>query len=92
MTRVESEGLEWGDCVDILGSGVLGFVIAITFHMRCEATYLVEYIDGTGSPQERWWSESQLTLVGDDTDPLEQYGAEPRETHSDKVVPLRKLN
>lgn len=84
MTETTVDGFDWGDCVKILGSGVSGFVVAITFHLRREPEYLVEYVDATGSPQERWWSESQLTPVPDKADPLTKY--------ADNVVPLRRAN
>lgn len=61
MNPAEEIGL--GDMVAILGSKVRGFVIAFTSHMRREDSYLVEYVDADGNPQEREWSESQLSLV-----------------------------
>ncbi|HWJ89053.1 MAG TPA: hypothetical protein VNS12_13375 [Pelagibacterium sp.] len=59
----QDDGFYIGDCVRILGSAIVGFITGWAVHMRKEATYWVEYIDGTGSPQEREWSESQLSLV-----------------------------
>lgn len=58
------EPFDWGDHVRILGSKVTGFVTAVTFWMRKEPTYWVEYIDANGSPTDREWSESQLQLIG----------------------------
>lgn len=52
-----------GDLVRILGSKVQGFVVAFTCHLRREDSYLVEYVDAEGNPQEREWSESQLSLI-----------------------------
>ena len=52
-----------GDLVAILGSKVRGFVVAFTCHLRREDSYLVEYVDADGNPQEREWTESQLSLV-----------------------------
>lgn len=58
-----SEEIALGDLVQILGSKVRGLVTAFTCSMRREDSYLVEYIDADGNPQEREWSESQLELI-----------------------------
>lgn len=82
------EEINVGDLVRILGSQVRGFVTAFTCHMRREDSYLVEYVDADGNPQEREWSESQLSLV-------EKAKAEAQdwdELHEDNVVPFVKPN
>lgn len=62
MTEPDEE-IRPGDLVRILGSKVQGFVTAFTCSMRREDSYLVEYVDADGNPQEREWSESQLQLI-----------------------------
>ncbi|OAM78201.1 hypothetical protein [Devosia elaeis] len=78
-----------GDFVRILGAQVKGFVTAFTCSLRREDSYLVEYVDADGNPQEREWSESQLSLV-------EKAKAEAEDwfetNEPDNVVPLRRAN
>lgn len=78
-----------GDLVRILGSQVKGFVTAFTCSLRREDSYLVEYVDADGNPQEREWSESQLSLV-------EKAKAEAEDwfetNEPDNVVLLRRAN
>lgn len=62
MTPTLQDEINIGDCVKILGSTVKGFVTAFTCYLRREDSYLVEYLDAEGNPQEREWSESQLSL------------------------------
>lgn len=79
-----------GDLVAILGSKVRGFVTAFTCSMRREDSYLVEYIDADGNPQEREWSESQLSLV----EKAEAEALDWDETiaEGNNVIPLRRAN
>ena len=88
MTDDSYEPFDWGDHVRILGSKITGFVTATTFWMRREPSYQVEYIDADGTPQERFWSESQLQLVAkaaaDD--------AEEMQAEADNVIPFAKAN
>jgi len=79
-----------GDFVRILGSKVHGFVVAFTCHLRREDSYLVEYIDADGNPQEREWSESQLSLV--EKAKAEALDWDETLAEGDNVVPLRRAN
>jgi hypothetical protein len=89
MTGTAQEEISCGDLVRILGSTVMGFVVAFTCHMRREDSYLVEYVDADGNPQEREWSESQLALV----QKAEAEAEDWFETNEpDNVVPLRRAN
>lgn len=59
--------IEIGDAVEILSSGLIGKVVGIHLYMTDEPTFDVRYVDGSGTPVERAWKESCLTLVdGDD--------------------------
>lgn len=59
----DDDGFYGGDCVRILGSQVIGFVVGCILHSRREPAYFVEYVDAQGNPQERVWDETQLSLV-----------------------------
>lgn len=69
-TPDRDDGFYSGDCVRILGSKVIGFVVGCILHSRREPAYFVEYVDAQGNPQERTWDETQLSLVSrrDDAD------------------------
>lgn len=69
-------GYEFGDAVFILGTKVSGFVISVHYHLRKEASYIVEYVDASGNPQEREWSESQLN-INDPAPAVSQPSPEP---------------
>lgn len=70
MSDTDDDGFYSGDCVRILGSKVIGFVVGCILHSRREPAYFVEYVDAQGNPQERTWDETQLSLVSrrDDAD------------------------
>lgn len=63
MSGTDDDGFYSGDCVRILGSKVIGFVVGCILHSRREPAYFVEYVDAQGNPQERTWDETQLSLV-----------------------------
>lgn len=91
MPPENDDGFLFGDLVSILGSGVKGFVVGWICHARREDAYFVEYVDANGNPQEKCWSESQLTLI-DRTEPAASSGeVEDLEgEEADNVVPLRR--
>lgn len=74
MATENKDGFYSGDCVRILGSKVVGFVVGCILHSRREPAYFVEYVDADGNPHERTWDESQLSLVhrSEDADADEQ--------------------
>ncbi len=79
---------EPGDCVRILGSKVIGFVVGEILHMRRQPQYIVEYVDAQGNPQERPWDEGQLTLVK----PAEPEQAEEEVEITGTVIPFPKAS
>ena len=72
--------LEPGDAVEILDSEIVGEVIGVQWVRGDEPRMLVEYVDGTGTPVEKWWRQSALTpMEGDDGGGGVQAGAEAEE-------------
>jgi len=55
-----------GDAVEILDSEIVGEVIGVQVVRGDEPRMLIEYVDGTGTPVERWWRQSALTPMEDD--------------------------
>ena len=55
-----------GDAVEILDSEIVGEVIGVQVVRGDEPRMLIEYVDGTGTPVERWWRQSALTPMEGD--------------------------
>lgn len=83
----DTEPFDLDDIVRILNSRAVGRVVECTFSTRRDVTYLVEYVDADGNPQEREWSHDQLSLV---RAAAEAAGTE--DTEEDNVVPLRRVH